>query len=579
MKPADRLDEGADVFAGGVVGRDRGADGDAAVLRDLGGDVADAADVDVAVFLREAELGGQMFPDEVAVEHRDRAAADFEELGHEHIGDGGFAAAGKSAEEDGEALLVARREAPAQLDRDFGIGEPARDVAAFVEAGAELGAGEVEDAGVFRHFVSREIFILVLEVDHHLERHLGDADFLFVFGEEFLRVVGAVEWFAVGVLARAGVVAADDEVGAAVVLANEGVPDGFARAAHAHGEGDEGELGGAGRVFADEELVAADAGEVIDVAGLGHADDGMDEEAGFDLFRGAEGELDVGAVHRVARLEGDDAAPALAGELGAQLGGSEAEGLEVVMARELQAFETAADVPRVALVHQVGDAGMRVARAVEDGFSFGLAIGLPDVLDMQDGDHDAFAVAQGDLAAAGLEGFGKGFGNVERDRHRPEEAAGQFHVAANAFVIGFVHEAGEGREPAVQEHLEVADLARGEIPGREVARFGFGRGGGVAIEDEVDELAAVGRDEMAVCGRCFQRYGCNIVSVSCLLRREATARRSRPTCEPSGGSAGVHPRVKRPHVQSGLFAGASVIMSATSVGGQSGRGTRRKRSN
>ena len=117
----------------------------------------------------------------------------------------------------------------------------------------------------------------------------------------------------------------DDEVGAAVVLANQRVPDGFARSAHAHGEGDQGELGGAGRIFADEQLVAADAGEVIDVAGLGHADDRMNEEAGFDLLGGAEGKFDVRAVHRVAGLEGDDAAPAQAGELGAQLGGSQAQ--------------------------------------------------------------------------------------------------------------------------------------------------------------------------------------------------------------------------------------------------------------
>ena len=295
-----------------VVRSDRGADGDAAVLRDLGGDVADAADVDVAVFLGETELGGEVLPHEVAVEHGDRAAADFEEFGHEHVGDGGFAAAGKSAEEDREALLVARREAATQLRRDFRIGEPARDVATFVEAIAQLGAGKVEDAGILRHFVSREIFILVLEVDHHLERHQGDADFLFVFREELLGFVRSVERLAVGILARTGMVAADDEVGAAVVFANERVPDGFARAAHAHGKGDEGELGGAGRIFPDKELIAADAGEVIDVAGLGHADDGMDEEAGFDLLRGAEGELDVRAVHRVAGLEGDDAAPALA---------------------------------------------------------------------------------------------------------------------------------------------------------------------------------------------------------------------------------------------------------------------------
>jgi hypothetical protein len=47
---ADRFDHGADVFANGIVGRDWGADGDATVLRDLGSDIADAANVNVAMF-------------------------------------------------------------------------------------------------------------------------------------------------------------------------------------------------------------------------------------------------------------------------------------------------------------------------------------------------------------------------------------------------------------------------------------------------------------------------------------------------------------------------------------------------
>ena len=94
------------------------------------------------------------------------------------------------------------------------------------------------------------ILILVLKVDHHLEGTWVTPISSSCFCEELLGLVRAVERFAVGVLARAGVVAADDEVGAAVVFADERVPDGFARAAHAHGEGDEGEFGGAGRIFA-----------------------------------------------------------------------------------------------------------------------------------------------------------------------------------------------------------------------------------------------------------------------------------------------------------------------------------------
>src|SRR5450432_4164096 len=49
--------------------------------------------------------------------------------------------------------------------------------------------------------------------------------------------------------------------------------------------------------------------------------------------------------------------------------------------------------------------------------------------------------------------------------------------------------------------------------------------------------------------------GMDVMIVDCLLLASegSNGRRSRPTCEPSGGSAGVHPRVKRPHVQSGLL--------------------------
>ena len=49
--------KGFDIFtngaAGGVVGRNRGADGNATVFGDLRGDIADSADVKVAVFFAE----------------------------------------------------------------------------------------------------------------------------------------------------------------------------------------------------------------------------------------------------------------------------------------------------------------------------------------------------------------------------------------------------------------------------------------------------------------------------------------------------------------------------------------------
>jgi hypothetical protein len=59
-----------------------------------------------------------------------------------------------------------------------------------------------------------------------------------------------------------------------------------------------------------EVLITAHAREVVDVARLRHADDGLDQEIRLDVLGRAKRQLLVGAVHRVARLEGDDAAPA-----------------------------------------------------------------------------------------------------------------------------------------------------------------------------------------------------------------------------------------------------------------------------
>ena len=57
-------------------------------------------------------------------------------------------------------------------------------------------------------------------------------------------------------------------------------------------------------------LVAAHAREVVDVARLRHADDGLNQQVRLDVLRRPERELLVGAMHRIARLERDDAAPA-----------------------------------------------------------------------------------------------------------------------------------------------------------------------------------------------------------------------------------------------------------------------------
>ena len=106
------FDEGAeflDFFAHRAtrrgIGRDGRTDGDAAILGDLGRDIADAANVEVAVFLREAELRREVLTHDIAIKQRHRTPAHFHEFHHESVGDGRFSRPGEPGEEHGKALF------------------------------------------------------------------------------------------------------------------------------------------------------------------------------------------------------------------------------------------------------------------------------------------------------------------------------------------------------------------------------------------------------------------------------------------------------------------------------------------
>ena len=132
--------------------------------------------------------------------------------------------------------------------------------------------------------------------------------------EDELRVVRAV------VVADAGVVAADDEVRAAVVLAADRVPDRLARARVAHRRRERREQDAVRRVVAVEQrAVAVDAHVHGHVVRLRVADERMHEQPVHGLERDLRQVL-VRAVDRVARLESDDALPAALGEDATRLG-------------------------------------------------------------------------------------------------------------------------------------------------------------------------------------------------------------------------------------------------------------------
>ena len=79
-------------------------------------------------------------------------------------------------------------------------------------------------------------------------------------------------------------------------------------------------------------------------------------------------------------------------------------GPEIVMARKLQAFDAAADVPGVGFDSSGKPTpGCALLVLLKTAFAFRLPIRLPDVFDVQHSQHDTFGVTQRNFAAAGLE--------------------------------------------------------------------------------------------------------------------------------------------------------------------------------
>lgn len=309
------------LFAGVLERRDGGSNDGGSSAGEFTRDESDALKVLVAVLAREAEFAGELLADVFAEEQGGGTAALLVKRNLERTGDGVLARVGEAGEEDGETLLVAGGVGLAEDLDDFRVGEPFRNRGAGAETTTEFGSGDVERFHAGLNFIDGCVVVGIREIGHHLERDDFDAEFFLILLDGVLCVVRSVEIVALGVRAGTGVVAADDEVGCAVVLADDGVPDCFARTAHAHGEREEAEGGHAVGVAGEEGLVDTDAGEVVDVAGLGEADDGVDEDIGLAGAGGADGKLTMSAVHGVAGLEGDNLGPAELVEVGAKLGG------------------------------------------------------------------------------------------------------------------------------------------------------------------------------------------------------------------------------------------------------------------
>jgi hypothetical protein len=108
---------------------------------------------------------------------------------------------------------------------------------------------------------------------------------------------------------------------------------------------------------------------------------------------------------------------------------------------------------------------MAVVGRAEHGERLVLLVRLPDLLDFECGDHEAFRVAQGE-AAAGLEGVRELAGDVEGHRNWPQGAVGKAHVGQHPVVVRLAEKTFQRREGAVQQQLDIAELALVEVDGR-----------------------------------------------------------------------------------------------------------------
>ncbi len=419
------------------VWRDRCTDGDTAVLGDLRGHIADAAHVDVAVLARETQFTGQMGAHDIAIEQRHRARTDLVELDQQRIGDGGLAGTRQTGKEDGETLFRTRRVAALQLRDHFRKREPFRNVQPLAQPPTQFGAGNIQHGFTFAHLVAGHILGALAHIHHHLERHHLDTQFIGVFVHQPLCLERIVERLIVAVVAGPGVVTTDNKVAAAEVLADQRVPQRLAWPAHAHGQRQQAEHGGVFRITLDEFLIAAHAGQIIDVAGFGHAHHRVDQQIGFGLTCGGKCQFLMRTMHGVAGLKRDHAMPAHFVEIGAQLGRRVAQVTAVVVMRQLNALQGTAQINRAAVMLEPCHRGVLVVLAAKHLLCLLHQIRFPDRFDGQHRQCHALAFTQGE-SVTNAESGSLFAADVQRDRHRPQGAIGQPQVFAHAGVIGFV---------------------------------------------------------------------------------------------------------------------------------------------
>src|SRR5579875_3195158 len=240
------------------------------------------------------------------------------------------------------------------------------------------------------------------------------------------------------VVADTGMVAAYDEVRATVVLAHQRVEDGFARAGVAHGGRQHAQNHALARIVVfQQHLVAAHAYSGGDVVALRVTDQRVQVEA-IDRLQRAFLDVFMGAVNRIARLEGDNTLPTTLGEQPTRLRGRVAINSELL---RLQGDDThGATQQHLTLLIQYADTRMGLVFRAIDLTRLKLLVVAILFLDAQHSLWFAITVDQCYLLTLAQLCclFG---GDGQRNRDRPGQAVGEMHLVDNTEVVVAAHEA------------------------------------------------------------------------------------------------------------------------------------------
>jgi hypothetical protein len=173
-----------------------------------------------------------------------------------------------------------------------------------------------------------------------------------------------------------------------------------------------------------------------------------------------------------------------------QLAGSQPQLAVVVVNRQLDPLDRSRHRPPCGPVEVLSDPGIRAFVCAEERPHLGITIRLPDLGHADDGQHHPFGITKGQGVTLG-QPLRHLVRNIERNRQRPQRAAGEVHPRTYRLVISRPHESLERGVAAVDQELQVAQPARPDINRRPITRLLPNLCDAFLVNQEIDEATAM----------------------------------------------------------------------------------------